>query len=1260
MSSDLTPYVPRLLAEWQRDTPDAAFRAVEGTLVFADISGFTAMSERLAKKGKVGAEEVTDVLSASFENLLAAAYDEGGHLLKFGGDAMLLFFDGASHPERGVRAAYAMRRRLRDMGRFTTSAGFVSLRMSVGVHSGEVNFFLVGGSHREFIVAGPAVSRTVEMESAAHAGEILISDDTATAIPATCLGVRKAGGALLAKSPPPDARVRRAVTPPAFLDAATFVPDAIRGHLAAGIDESEHRQVTVAFLHFDNTDGLLAANGAVATATALDVVVRAAQDAVAEYGICFLATDIDKDGGKIILTAGAPRSTGSDEESMLRALRAIVDAQLPLPLRIGVNRGRIFAGNVGPPYRRTYTVMGDAVNLAARLMAKALPGQILATPDVLERSRTSFDLTPIEPFLVKGKAKPVTAFAVGPRVFFRADRGPARIPLIGREQELTTLVATLEGARAGERQVIEMTGEAGIGKSRLVEELQARAEGFVCVQSACEQYESSSPYFPFRRLLRSALAIPLDLDRTAASAALASRIAQVAPELSAWLPLIAIPLDLSVAATPEVDAIEPRFRKARLQQVVAALLARALDRPALIIIDELHWIDEASRDLLAEIISSSAQCPWLICVTRRPDEGIAVGEFDAASVVIALEPLSDEAARSLSSAVSGDLPLARHELEAIAARAGGNPLFLQEIVAAHASDVGALPDSVEALLSSRIDRLAPGERRLLRYASVFGPSFDAGFFAESFGDLLPESSSAAWHRLSEFVVADGDAAGGSFRFRHALVREAAYEGLPFRRRRELHARLAESIERRAGADADRQAELLSLHFERAQSYAKAWRYARLAGERSHEKSANVEAAEFYRRALDASRHVPQVASQEVATVYEALGDVSELSAAYEAASRAYARARAALPADAAPARRLLRKEGVVRERLGRYAQALRWYGRGLRGLGTGGITDKVQLSLAYAGVRFRQGKYADCARWCNSILADAQSSGDRASLAHAYYLLSHAYTLMGNPENSRYRYLALPIYEELGDYVGQANVLNNLGVAAYYEGKWEQALTFYRRSKEARERAGDVVGSATASNNIGEILSDQGLLEEATELFTEALQAWRAARYPVGIALARSNLGRAAVRSGRLDEADGLLADALAGFREIRADSYVLETQARIAERWLFAGDPERALDAIGLTLGDAALGELVALKAMVYRLRGYALSRRAEFDDARRALDESLRLARSISAEYEIALTLQALASLAEATGESPAPYLRESVPIFERLGVVAMSLTR
>src|SRR5439155_10681180 len=243
------------------------------------------------------------------------------------------------------------------------------------------------------------------------------------------------------------------------------VPVEIRQHLLGGGGEPEHRPMTAAFIHFMGADELLAREGPEVLADALETTLSRVEEIAEEYQVAFFDTDIYSSGGKIMLMAGAPRSTGSDEERMLRAMRAVIDAELPLALRIGVNRGRIFVGDFGPDYRRTYTVTGDAVNLAARLMAKAEPGQVLATDDVLSRSRSAFQTAALEPFQAKGKSEPVYAFLVD-GVQSRQERAGIA-PLVGRERELRLLLDAFASASEYSGSLVEVVAEPGMGKSRL-------------------------------------------------------------------------------------------------------------------------------------------------------------------------------------------------------------------------------------------------------------------------------------------------------------------------------------------------------------------------------------------------------------------------------------------------------------------------------------------------------------------------------------------------------------------------------------------------------------------------------------------------------------------------------------------------------------------------------------------------------------------------------------------------------------------------
>ncbi len=230
----LVPYVPRLLLRHLEETPDAPVRVVDGSLVFVDISGFTRLSERLARQGREGAERLADAIDECFTALLAVAYEQGGGLLKFGGDALLLLFDGEGHPERACRAAFGMRALLREIGRQDAGGVQVRLRMSVGIHSGECSFFVTRGAHRELLVAGPAATGVVRMEQAAGAGQIVVSDATASRLPAGCTSAHAGPGRLLRSAPHALAVAAPEAprTAPAHLDAV--LSPLLRDHLQAG------------------------------------------------------------------------------------------------------------------------------------------------------------------------------------------------------------------------------------------------------------------------------------------------------------------------------------------------------------------------------------------------------------------------------------------------------------------------------------------------------------------------------------------------------------------------------------------------------------------------------------------------------------------------------------------------------------------------------------------------------------------------------------------------------------------------------------------------------------------------------------------------------------------------------------------------------------------------------------------------------------------------------------------------------------------
>jgi class 3 adenylate cyclase/tetratricopeptide (TPR) repeat protein len=1252
------PYLPQLLIDWLEESPSARHRELEGSMAFVDISGFTALSERLARRGKLGAEELTEALGACFTRLLAVAGANGGGLLKFGGDALLLWFSGDDHPGKASRAAVGMRRALREFGGVPTPSGRISLRMSAGVHSGTFHFFLVGSTHRELVVTGPAATETVAMEGAADAGEILVSPATGAGLPQRVLGREKAGGILLSREPSAFSPEGTARARPIADRLAECIPTAVRAHLTSGGEEPEHRRVVVAFLRFEGTDEMITRSGPVTTASALHDLVRAVQQAVDGGGVAFLGTDIDRDGGKIILASGAPVTTGEDEDRMLLALRQVVEGDLPLSVRIGVNRGRVFAGDIGPPDRRTYTVMGDAVNLAARLMAVAEPGQILSTEEVLDRCRAKFDSTALEPVQVKGKARPVQAHRVGPVIGSREARAEVSVPLVGREQEMAVLTAALASTRGGRGGVVEVVGDAGIGKSRLLQEVRDHAEDAIVLGTICELYESSTPYFPFHALLRSALGLEA-ADQAGVSAALRDVVHREAPETAPWLPLIGIVLGTEMPPTAEIEQLEEEFRRSRLEQTVLQLLTARLARPTLMTFEDVHWMDEASADLLARLVEATSRSPWLICVTRRDIDSGFVAHPDA--TVLRPEPLNASQATALIDAASEESPLAPHDIELLAKRSGGNPLFLRELLAV-AREGGrgmeGLPDSVEAAITARIDRLPSRDRTVLRRAAVLGSTFTRDLLGAVFEDSSGPDESV-WDRLAQFISRD---ASGTFRFSHDLIRDAAYDGLPFRLRRQLHARVAESIERAAYPNLHDEAELLALHYFEAGRHDAAWLNARLAAKRAEAIYANVDAAAFYERALAAARHVPEIPAELRSELHEALGDVRERLGEYAKAEAAYRAARRIVGGDAVGEARLLLKQGWIPDRSGRFTEALRWFTRGLSRLegvrGVDAARQRAQLRVWYAAVRQAQGRHADAIRWCRSAIEEATAAGEREALAHAYYLLDWALVDLGRREEAAYSEAALGIYDELGDLGGQATVLNNMAGFAYWEGRWDESLERYGRAREAWTKTGDQVNAAVATAGTAEIFLEQGRLDEAERASREALRVWQAAGHKWGMAYATLLLGRIADRAGDPGRARPLLKQARVWFTEVGAADLVLETDARRAEGFVLQGRGAEALDLVSELLKEArSEGGSATRGPLLHRVLGYALMQVEDLQGAGEALELSIRLARAGDAGHEVAATLQASTELRKLRGQPLAPEVEEeSRHLFSRLGVVAV----
>jgi class 3 adenylate cyclase/tetratricopeptide (TPR) repeat protein len=1232
----LRPYVPRVVQAHVAREPDARAWIAKGTAVLVDISGFTALSEQLARRGREGAEQIADIVGISFEAMLALAYENGAGLLKFGGDAMLLWFEGKAHAARACRAAHRMRAALPEVSNVEMPDAQVALRMAQAIHSGDFHFFTVGASHVEFLPVGPSWSVVATMEQLADGGEILASAATSSLVPDSCLGDVKGDGRLVVQAPAGIHKSPRSVPPaisPDLLGRCLSPP--IREHVLAGGGASEHRPVTIAFVRFEGTDALIEAQGTEAAAGALDRFVRVVAAAAEAHRVTFLGSDVDHDGGKLILVSGAPKAMGNDEERMLLALRSIIAGNhLPLGVRIGVHRGAVFAGDIGPVYRRTYTIMGDAVNLTARLMAQATPGCIFATGEVLERCNTAFETSELTPLVVKGKAQALRAWSVGRALSARLRQvSVLKLPLTGRNAELGSIRKAYVSARGGAGRLIEVVGDAGVGKSRLLEALRDAAAGFRKYHAACEAYTASVPYAFWRGLLRDIMGFGRDEPDVDVVAGLRDEIARRAPELRVWLPLVAIALDVEVAATPEVQMLAERNRRARLHESVAAFLAAVLPEPTLIEIEDAHNMDQASAELLAHLGHGVDKQAWLIAVARRPVAGGFSAPDGAAVVRVPLAPLAAPDALRMAQLAAQQTPLPSHVLEVIATRSGGNPQFLRDLLrnAIESGGTAALPDSAEAAAMAQIDALAPDDRALVRRAAIFGSTFHPrmlAWLAED-GNTAPFDPSA-WQRLGDLFVEDGD---GYLQFRQSLLRDAAYAGLPFKTRRRLHALVAAHIEQELDFP-DEAAGTLALHYFEAGDLAAAWRYANVAAQRAAAAYADVDAARFYARAIEAGKQLAELPREDIASAHQAMGDALVRAGEHAKALAAYTAAQSLTTGVPLVEAGLLLRLAQADGRLGRYSEGLRRIEEAramLQGVpGEEAARLVARGSARYAMFLQAQGRTAEALEWAQRAVAESHDANDAEALGDAYHVVGWAYGQLGRDGALGAMQQSLEAYERAGNRVRQAALLSDLGVICHWEGRWDEAFAYWERSRYESLKIGSTMSASAARVNVAEIMVDRGEWADAEAVLLETLSFWRSSQFRLFLAACLSLLGRASLRLGRLDQAKSRLEEARATFIEVGAEQEVPAMDARLAECRLAGGDAQSALEAVNGLLAHAKASSGVArVTPLLERIKAHALLTQGDLWSARDALEASLAAAREQRNSFEAALTTLSLIEL-------------------------------
>jgi tetratricopeptide (TPR) repeat protein len=526
---------------------------------------------------------------------------------------------------------------------------------------------------------------------------------------------------------------------------------------------------------------------------------------------------------------------------------------------------------------------------------------------------------------------------------------------------------------------------------------------------------------------------------------------------------------------------------------------------------------------------------------------------------------------------------------------------------------------------------------------VLGLAFHAKRLEHVLSPDAPRPDAATWRRLGGVFAQDPD---GHVRFKRPALREVAYETLPFRLRRELHAAVASALEPLLGVDVDADPAVLSLHFMLAGNSQRAWMHARAAAEGAVAKFAQADAARLYRRAIEAGRQ-GGASERELAECWEALGEALTKAGHSAAAADALTAARNLVRDDPLAQARLFLAHVRIAHRQARLTAAARWSTRGLRVLGEADDMEsreiRARLLAELAFVRYLQRRLSEAERLCRTAIAQFEADVEKRPLAHASYVLDAVLIDLGRLDEAVHSPRALAIYERLGDREEQGHVLNAMAARAHYSWHWDDALQLYARAGEAYERGGSQTGIAIAACNIGGILSDRGLLGEAAKHLRRARRIWSANGERGTAAYATVLLGRTAGRAQNIDDARSFLSAAASELRALGETRDLEEAEITLAEAEALGGDASHAA-----AMAEALLGSSSEL-AWIKRVRAIALARLGRHNEAIEELEYALSIARERDAVYDVAAILDVLRTL----GACSQADLTERDSILLRLGI-------
>lgn len=821
----------------------------DGTVLFADISGFTALTEALVHQyGRFrGVDELARHFNRLFELLIAEIHYHGGSVIGFAGDAITCWFDEdidwaapqdkiETKPKytysiaRAASAAFGLQH---VMGSASTvqigTDQTVVLGLKAVLSSGKVRRLLVGNPDIQVIdvLAGSILDQVAAGEQIANQGEILVDRHTIDLTPHLGWSIKewrqdeanRSFAIVTINSDMPRDNSQAAKSPnltPLYDHQSLFDSDAMRAWVLPPVYErivsqdrflAELRPAAALFLKFGGIDY----DNDSEAGLKLDRYIRWVQSIVNRYEGSVIQLTIGDKGSYLYSAFGAP--IAHDDNLARAAATALELQQMPTAMdyiasvQMGITQGRMRVGAYGSPTRQTYAVLGDATNLAARLMSRAAYGQILVNQLVVDELEETFEFRELGYATFKGKSDPEAIYSLVRQQSHVGDiiNPEYDAPLFGRDTELAHFESALVQANKGSSQIVRVSGAAGIGKSHLavVALRKARESKFKTVVGACQSTAQESAYFPIRQIVRQLLNIPeLSSESTSASAAQQRQISQIEATLQVvnpdWLlrlPLLGDLLGLPIPDTPTTAAFDAQLRReALITLVIDIIQSRAKQESLLILVEDVHWMDEASQELILGLARAQTESPFLLMLMHRPTMRANLNLADLSSpsddsgetfltrlaelpnqTYLELNELTPDGTAALVADRLASSNISSLALDLIQGLAQGNPFYVEELVDALLdseklvplngtwvltnSVISALrsanlltrkndewrlrsgaslaevelgiPDSIHGIVLARLDRLPESVKLTLKVASVIGHVFEFEMLAHA-------------------------------------------------------------------------------------------------------------------------------------------------------------------------------------------------------------------------------------------------------------------------------------------------------------------------------------------------------------------------------------------------------------------------------------------------------------------------------------------------------------------------------------------------